>query len=295
MKYDYFYGKVEINFCFCKLPKPFFEKDKFINLSSDMKILYSLMLERAYLSAENGWIDEKGRVYIIFTIDDVKKYIGCSDKKAVNLMNDLEKVYFLIERKRQGLGKPNIIYVKNLIKETVDNYVDKSVKKQFLKCKNYTSDMSKAQCNNNDINNHDYIDNRLSCECSEKEINVLSQYENIEKYFKEKFEYDIIIQKKYIDEKIVDEIINVMVKTYYSKKETFRISGIEKPKEQVINQFMNMNSSHIEYVVECVMKNINSIKNMHQYLLTAIYNAPITIDEYYRNLVAIESDNTYVL
>ena len=207
-------------------------------------------------------------------------------------MNDLEKVYFLIERKRQGLGKPNIIYVKNLIEKVVDNSVGEPVEKQFLKYKNYISDMSKVQCNNNDINNHDYIDNRLSCECSEKEINNLLQYENIEKYFKEKFEYNIIIQKKYIDKKIVDEIVNVMVKTYYSKKETFRISGIEKPKEQVINQFMNMNSSHIEYVVECVMKNINSIKNMHQYLLTVIYNAQITIDEYYRNLVAIEINNT---
>ena len=294
MRYDYFYGKVEINFCFYKLPKPFFEEDKFINLSSDMKILYSLMLDRSGLSAENGWIDEKGRVYIIFTIDDVKKHIGCSDKKAINIMNDFEKVYFLIERKRQGLGKPNIIYVKNIIEEPVDNYVDKPIDKKFLKCKNYISDMSKLQCNNNDIN-HDYIDNRLSClscECSEKEFNNLSQHQNIEKYFKDKFEYDIIIQKKYIDKKIVDEIINVMVKTYYSKKETFRISGIEKPKEKVINQFMNMNSGHIEYIVECVMKNINSIKNMHQYLLTAIYNAPITIDEYYRNLVAMEFNNT---
>lgn len=55
---------------------------------------------------------------------------------------------------------------------------------------------------------------------------------------------------------------------------------------------MNINSNHIEYVVERVMKNINSIKNMHQYLLTIIYNAPITIDEYYRNLVATEFNNT---
>lgn len=116
MKYDYFYGLVTEYFLFYRLPKIFFEKDEFIDVSLDIKVLYSLMLERTNLSATNGWFDNKGRVYIIFTIDDVKKYIGCSDKKAVNLMNDLEKVYFLIERKRQGLGKPNIIYVKNLIK-----------------------------------------------------------------------------------------------------------------------------------------------------------------------------------
>ena len=78
------------------------------------------------------------------------------------------------------------------------------------------------------------------------------------------------------------------MKTYCSNKEKFLISGIEKSKEEVISQFMNINSNHIEYVVECVMKNINSIKNMHQYLITVIYNAPITIDEYYKNLVIDE-------
>lgn len=149
MKYDYFYGMVTEYFLFYRLPKIFFEKDEFIDVSLEIKVLYSLMLERTNLSATNGWLDNKGRVYIIFTIDDVKKYIGCSDKKAVNLMNDLEKVYFLIERKRHRLGKPNIIYIKNLIKKTVDNSL--------------SSDKTR-------------------------------------KYFKDKFEYDII-KKPYIDKK----------------------------------------------------------------------------------------------
>ena len=161
MKYDYFYGLVTEYFLFYRLPKIFFEKDEFIDVSLEIKVLYSLMLERTNLSATNGWFDKKGRVYIIFTIDDVKKYIGCSDKKAVNLMNNLEKVYFLIERKRHRLGKPNIIYIKNLIKKTVDNYMDKLVEKQFLKCKNYSSDMSKAQGSNTNNTTTNYINNIL--------------------------------------------------------------------------------------------------------------------------------------
>ncbi len=291
MKYNYFYGMVTEYFLFYRLPKIFFEKDEFIDVSLEIKVLYSLMLERTNLSATNGWLDNKGRLYIIFTIDDVKKYIGCSDKKAVNLMNELEKVYFLIERKCQGLGKPNIIYVKNLIKVTVDNSVDKSVEKHFLKCKNYSSDMSKAQGSNTNINNN-YINNILSGEDEKSTVDNSLSSDKTMKYFKDKFEYDIIIKKPYIDKKIVDEIISVIVKTYCSNKETFLISGIEKSKEEVISQFMNINSNHIEYVVECVMKNINSIKNMYQYLLTVIYNAPITIDEYYRNLVANDFNNT---
>ena len=206
MKYDYFYGLVTEYFLFYRLPKIFFEKDEFIDVSLEIKVLYSLMLERTNLSATNGWFDKKGRVYIIFTIDDVKKYIGCSDKKAVNLMNDLEKIYFLIERKRQGLGKPNIIYVKNLIKEPEDKTVDK----QFLKCKNYISDMSKVQgSNTTTTNNNNYINDILSREDEEIPIDNLSSTEEIKKYFKDKFEYDIIIKKPYIDKKIVDQIIDV--------------------------------------------------------------------------------------
>ena len=74
------------------------------------------------LSAKNGWMDEAGRVYIIFTIDEIKGSIGCAEKKAVKLLDELERKCGLIERKRQGLGKPNLIYVKNFVDNSVDNY-----------------------------------------------------------------------------------------------------------------------------------------------------------------------------
>ena len=67
------------------------------------------------LSAKNGWIDKNGRVYIIFTIDEAKMALNCAEQKAIKLLSELEKKAGLIERKRQGLGKPNLIYVKNFI------------------------------------------------------------------------------------------------------------------------------------------------------------------------------------
>ncbi len=78
-------------------------------------MLYGILLDRMSLSAKNGWIDKNGRVYIIFTIDEAKMALNCAEQKAIKLLSELEKKAGLIERKRQGLGKPNLIYVKNFI------------------------------------------------------------------------------------------------------------------------------------------------------------------------------------
>ena len=115
----------------------------------------AILLDRMNLSARNGWLDEEGRVYIIFTIEEIKGALGCAEKKAVKLLDELEKKCGLIERKRQGLGKPNLIYVKN--------FISGSVERQFLNCqkdnsgvvKNTIQELSKAQGNNTDTN---YID-----------------------------------------------------------------------------------------------------------------------------------------
>ena len=83
--------------------------------SDSAKILYGLMLDRMSLSVKNCWFDDDNRVYIIYTIDDILSDFGCARQKALKLLDELEKGIGLIERKRQGLGRPNIIYVKNFI------------------------------------------------------------------------------------------------------------------------------------------------------------------------------------
>ena len=115
MIFDYFYGKQADQFAFYRVPKMLFAEEKFWNVSTDAKMLYGILLDRMNLSAENGWLDDEGRVYIIFTIGEIKTSLGCAEKKAVKLLDELEKKCGLIERKRQGLGKPNLIYVKNFV------------------------------------------------------------------------------------------------------------------------------------------------------------------------------------
>ena len=113
--YDYFYGPQADQFNFIRIPAVFFSKDEFKCLSSDAKILYGILLKRMDLSAKNGWFDEQGRVFIICTLEEIMETMNCADNKATKLMNELEEKCGLIERRRQGQGKPSLIYVKNFI------------------------------------------------------------------------------------------------------------------------------------------------------------------------------------
>ena len=112
MTLDYFYGQAGELFSFFRIPKALFQEQRFQDLSTDAKTLYGILLDRMSLSVKNEWFDKKGRVFIIFTIEDVKRALCCADNKATKLLRELEK-FGLIERKRRGLGKPSLVYVKN--------------------------------------------------------------------------------------------------------------------------------------------------------------------------------------
>ena len=113
MTLDYFYGQAGKLFSFYRIPKALFQEQRFQNLSTDAKTLYGILLDRMSLSVKNEWFDKQGRVFIIFTIEDVKRALCCADNKATKLLRELEN-FGLIERKRRGLGKPSLVYVKNL-------------------------------------------------------------------------------------------------------------------------------------------------------------------------------------
>ena len=100
---DYFYGQSSELFSFYRIPKLLFQDSCFQPLSTDAKTLYGILLDRMSLSARNGWLDKAGRVFIIYTVQEVQDSLGCADKKATKLLRELEE-YGLIERKRRGLG-----------------------------------------------------------------------------------------------------------------------------------------------------------------------------------------------
>lgn len=286
MAYDYFYGQQSEQFSFYRIPKILFSQDKFWNVSTDAKLLYGILLDRMNLSARNGWFDEAGRVYIIFTIEEIKESLGCAEKKAVKLLDELEKKAELIERKRQGLGKPNLIYVKN--------FISGSVERQFLNCQNDNSatfqntiqDLSKAQGNNTDIKNTDLSDTNSifpSGNCGKENGN--DEYQQYYQYFYEQLGMEYL-QKDYpYDVDRLENILELVVETVCSKRQIIRIGGDDRPVEVVKSRFMKLDSEHIRYVLDCFKENTTKIRNIRQYMLALLYNAPTTIGSYFDALV----------
>ncbi|MEY8235395.1 DUF6017 domain-containing protein [Lachnospiraceae bacterium 66-29] len=117
LQFDYYRGMEAEQYTFYRIPKVLFTAECFKSLSCEAKVLYGLLLDRMSLSIKNRWFDEEDRVYIIFTVEDVIELLNCSRQKAIKNLAELdsEKGIGLIEKKRLGLGRPNVIYVKNFI------------------------------------------------------------------------------------------------------------------------------------------------------------------------------------
>ncbi len=115
LKFDYYYGIETEQFSFYRVPRLLVKDSRFKGLSSDAKLLYGLMLDRMSLSMKNEWLDEKNRAYIIYAVENIMEDLGCSKPTCIKIMRelDVENGIGLIEKKRRGLGKPDIIYVKN--------------------------------------------------------------------------------------------------------------------------------------------------------------------------------------
>ncbi len=193
IQFDYFRGMEAEQYSFYRVPKVLFTAECFKSLSCEAKVLYGLMLDRMSLSIKNRWFDEEDRVYIIFTVEEIMELLGCGRQKAIKNIAELdsEKGIGLIEKKRLGLGKPNVIYVKNfMIKECpesergeiqlentgntqkYENQTSRSIKTEFQqvpesdfqKYENQTSgsmkiktqEVPKSNCNNTDINKTDF-------------------------------------------------------------------------------------------------------------------------------------------
>ena len=114
MEYPYFKGLEADRYSFYRVPKALVKADPFQKMSGDAKLLYAVLLDRMSLSIKNGWQDKHGNAYIICTIEEVMDSIHCARQKAVKLLDELEQEFRLIKRRRQGLGKPNLLYVKDL-------------------------------------------------------------------------------------------------------------------------------------------------------------------------------------
>lgn len=360
IQFEYFRGMEAEQYSFYRVPKVLFTAECFKSLSCEAKVLYGLMLDRMSLSIKNRWFDEEDRVYIIFTVEEIMDLLGCARQKAIKNIAELdtEKGIGLIEKKRLGLGKPNVIYVKNFMiqdypvqekeekkpesagntqkyeNQTLrsmesefqevpkrnfqkyENQTSGSMKNElqevpesdFKKCENQTSrsmesefqEVPKSNCNNTDINNTDYSETDYSntdfnkTDISETDtiqsnpiqsegtkepdgIDVIQKMDTYRELIREHIEY------QYHQNEDVDELVELIVEVMMMPDDsTLRIAGVDKPVALVKNRFMKLNYTHIDYVLFCLHRNTTKVGNIKAYLLTTLYNASLTISNFYQ-------------
>ena len=322
------------------------------------------MLDRMSLSIKNRWLDDKKRAYIIYTLEEIADELGCSQDKATRVLAalDSKQGIGLIERVRRGLGKPDIIYVKNFMAVSgldEDEYLEEemnvpksenevgeedekepanpcsstdSAKCGFKKPQNKDSRIREmriqetadygfsnpqktdsglrkkriqesAECGPNNTNNNytdmSYTDSNhidlswggrtsLKEKLTEKkgQIDRMDDIKSIQALIRKNIDYDEHMKyDTYDDREIYDEMYQLICDTVCVKRDTVKIGGQEYPFELVKSRFLKLDHFHLEYVKERMRQTTSDIGNIKNYLLTALYNAPATINHYYQQAV----------
>ena len=322
MTFDYYYGVESEQFSFYRIPRLLIKDERFKGLSSDAKLLYGLMLDRMSLSIKNEWFDEKNRVYIIYTIDNIMEDLGCSKEKAVKVLAELDasKGIGLVEKIRRGLGQPDIIYVKNFItsdegtKEPSNADISTEVgKTDFKKSENQTSrgrkielqEVGKTDPNYTDnnytnmsYNNHinqskGNVDN-ISAQEKEDRIDEIDETSAYIELIRDNIEYEHHMKYDRRGEReLYEEIYEIICDVVCVERETIRINGEAYPYALVKSRFLKLNSCHVEYVMGCMKDTTTRITNIKAYLITALYNAPSTMNYYYQQEVQHDMHSGY--
>ena len=320
IKFDYYYGIEAEQFSFYRVPRLLIKDNRFKGLSSDAKLLYGLMLDRMSLSMKNGWLDDENRAYIIYTIDNIMEDLGCGKDKAIKVLAELDtnKGIGLVERIRRGLGKPDIIYVKNFVvveengeksdspKEVGEPDLQKSEKPtsrsgndrvqevgktDFKDSEKSTSrggenrlqEVGESDPNYTNYNNTDLSNNNLIYQSEDDGMDEVLVYMDL---IKENLEYDY--HMKYDsrnDKELFEEIYNIICDVVCVKRKIIRIGGEDYPYELVKSRFLKLNNSHVDYVRGRLQETTTKITNIRAYLLTSLYNAPATISHFYQQEV----------
>ena len=271
--HDYFQSLEGAGFQFFRIPTALIKNKEYKGISTDAKLLYGLLLDRMSLSVRNNWRDEYGHVYIIYTIQATSQDLGCCQDKACKLMAELERAG-LIERHRLGQGKPSRIYVKQFTSEVGKSEFKNTENTNSTICENRTLEVENSESNHTENKQTEYIQTNLSSSrATEDEI-------------KEQLDYSLILEHQPGKRTMLDTIINVIADAERKASETLRVGRIDMPKEQVISRLRQLDFTHIEYIFDCMAENSPDIRNIRAYLLTALYNAPESIDAYYDAKVA---------
>lgn len=291
---DYFYGDEAEQFSYFRIPRLLLTNPRFKVLSTDAKLLYGILFDRMSLSARNGWHDEDGRVYIYYTADEIRADIGCGYDKALKLLAELDtkKGVGLIERIKQGQGKPTKIYVRRFTSRELPEEAppaadpDRDADLDFSDFQTSEKPMSRPlKSRGADLEKSDTsYPNRNKPEFSYPDPSIPPQEMERERYECRKEVMEQIgfadLQRRYPYDD-VDCLLELIVDTLCSTAATMRLGGDVLPSGAVKERYRRLEGEHIGYVIEGMRQTTTQIRNIRAYLLTALYHAPVTMGPYY--------------
>ena len=240
-----------------QIPQELFSNELYKdNLNSDSKILYGFLLDRLTLSQKHNWVDKENRIYLIFTREEVQEKLNLSDKTVTKAFKQLTNVG-LVKEKRQGLGKPNLIYVGKMKYQETDNI-------QFQNRKNYDSgigDITIVESENlrgiNTNNIKTDIINTYSINPHNK-TGFISLQEVKEKSKLYEFENE--------DKYILEDVIN---KLYYS--DNLKVGAVNRSSSKILSKLEFITKDNLIQLLN-ITKSSGNIKNLTNYLMICLYN-----------------------
>ena len=321
---DYYYGNEAEQYSFYRIPKTLLTDPRYKGVSIEAKVLYGLLLDRMGLSVKNGWMDSDKRVYIYFTQEDAMALMNCGKDKATKLFRELDKEGIgLIERKKQGQGRPTRIYVKNFIlppepgqsqqpeqappppaPQTAENQQSRPLdsaalltaeKPQSAPLETRGLDGGFSAPNKTEKKNTDLNDTDPSilpptpapfARARPKGQMRMDEMDRYRELIKENIDFDLLLQEHPYDGETLEGYVELMVEVCCSRRDFIRIAGEEMATGVVKSRFLKLNCEHIAYVLDSLNQNTTLVKNIKAYTLAALYNAPTTISQYYASLVS---------
>ncbi len=270
---NYFWGQDVEMTQFYRVPKALYTGAYFRCISFEAKAIYGMMIDRVSLSIKNGWLDEEGKTYIHYSVADIMEDTGCGKNKVLKCLKELEEDVCLIERKKQGQGRPDMIYVKNFAieeaEETLENVseVYDANRKEFTtqtsrspECKPlevYDVNPNNTENNNTNINYINYIKPNPILSITRDEMEGMDSYQDYCELIRENIELKALEQRYPYEHQQLHEIYDLIVETVVGKGDSMSISGQTYPRELVKAKFLKLNMSHVEYIMDCFAEEHN--------------------------------------
>lgn len=275
IQFKYYYGTEAESYTFYKVPKLLITDDYFKDVSNDAKLLYGMMLERVSLSAKNGWYDEENRVYIRFGIKDAMELLRIGKNKAIKLFAELddETGVGLIERKIQGQGKSSVIYVKSFMSEVYNSNL-----KEFENQTSSGPEYKPLEVLETNPNKNKYIENIRDLESNPIDDELI----RLEKQTRDQLGIDALLVDRPFDQELIEEIYELVLETLLCQEKSVVIASSRYPMDLVKRKFKRLNIEHVKYVIDSMQQSTSKVKNIKKYMLATLFNAPSTINAYYR-------------